>query len=217
MEWRVSILGQSGGATSQFQQGVATTPNDDEKRAHPAKKTHIRVLSVDSCSRDDPSALLIFIEHDRVGIDIALDDLEASFVCDPISVSERKIACILVARHMRTKVRKVGKGDERSEKTLGGEDGMLATKLFCVVDSAALVGFRWLMRPGLIGRICRPEKNKIAVCDRRVTKYGQTRARSRSIRNMPVAQTAKNISKEIRAKSHIVFLLRECCYDGSGS
>ena len=84
------------------QQGRASVVrdiDDDEKQ----RSTHIRVLSVDSSSRDDSRALFIFIANDRVGIDIALDDLEASFVCDPIPVAERKIACILVARHMRKK------------------------------------------------------------------------------------------------------------------
>ena len=68
------------------------------KTTHRGQSTHVCVLSVDAGGRDDPCALLVLVENDWIRIDVALDDLEACLVCDPIAVSERRVACSLRSR-----------------------------------------------------------------------------------------------------------------------
>ena len=95
--------------------------------------THICVLSIDAGRRDHPRPFLILIEYDRVGFDVALEDLETGLVRDSVAVSEREVARVLVARHIMSRS--------------GGEEGYRAgcTGGLAVVCFGGAAGVLWTM------------------------------------------------------------------------
>lgn len=61
--------------------------------------TNICILGFDTSGGYDPGLLLILVEDVRVGVDVAVDDLEPGLVGDAVSVSECGRTGIWVARH----------------------------------------------------------------------------------------------------------------------
>ena len=84
-------------ARSQSEAGTGA-PTAARKEGNRKPSTHICVLSIDASRRDDPCALLVLVEDDRIGIDVALDDLKSGLVCDSIAVSERWVTSSLCPR-----------------------------------------------------------------------------------------------------------------------
>jgi hypothetical protein len=60
--------------------------------------TYICILGVDASSRYDPGLLFVLIQDEWIGVDVATNDSEPSFVGDPLAVSESR-GSIWVARH----------------------------------------------------------------------------------------------------------------------
>ena len=63
------------------------------------EKTNICIVSFDTSGRYDPGLLLILVEDMRIGVDVAVDDLEPGLVGDAVSVSEGGRTGIRIARH----------------------------------------------------------------------------------------------------------------------
>jgi len=63
------------------------------------EKTNICILSFDTSGRYDPGLLFVLVENMRIGVDVAMDDLEPGLVGDAISVSESGRSGIWIARH----------------------------------------------------------------------------------------------------------------------
>jgi len=63
------------------------------------EETNICILSFNASSRYDPGLLLVLVENMRIGVDVAVDDLEPGLVGDAVSVSECGRTGIWVARH----------------------------------------------------------------------------------------------------------------------
>jgi hypothetical protein len=62
------------------------------------KATYVGVLSVDTSGRYNPRLLLILFETERIGFNIAVDDLKACLVGNPVPIAER--ARIVIAGHI---------------------------------------------------------------------------------------------------------------------
>jgi len=83
--------------------------NQEETRAAPEgqvarelrrkEKTNICILSFNTGGGYNPGLLLILVEDVRIGVDVAVDDLEPGLVGDAVSVSECGWTGIWVARH----------------------------------------------------------------------------------------------------------------------
>ena len=58
------------------------------RRMRRRERTHIGILGVHTCCGDHPSLLLILLQHKGVGVDVAMDDLEACLIGDPVAVSQ---------------------------------------------------------------------------------------------------------------------------------
>lgn len=105
-----------------FQQG----PRKSRRRRKKWQKktsTHICVLSVDTSCRYDPCTLLVLIQDNRIGLDVAFDDLETGLVGDTVAVSKSEVSCILVSGHVMG-CREVGRAGGRAETV---EKGMPPT------------------------------------------------------------------------------------------
>jgi hypothetical protein len=63
------------------------------------EKTNICILSFDTSSGYNPGLFLILVEDMRIGVDVAVNDLEPGLVGDAVSVSESGRTGIWVARH----------------------------------------------------------------------------------------------------------------------
>ena len=63
------------------------------------EKTNVCIFSFDASGGYDPGLLLVLVENMRIGVDVAVDDLEPGLVGDAVSVSECGRTGIWVARH----------------------------------------------------------------------------------------------------------------------
>ena len=53
------------------------------------RQTHIGILLVDAGDGETrPALLIVLIGDEWIGVDVAMDDLEAIFVCDAVAVPE---------------------------------------------------------------------------------------------------------------------------------
>ena len=56
-------------------------------RSTSTKETHVGVLSVHASCANDSGLFLVLVERQGVRLDVTMDDLEASLVCDSVAVS----------------------------------------------------------------------------------------------------------------------------------
>lgn len=95
-------------------QSELATPQASNNSADGEQKgeidTHVGILSVHTCRRDNTGLLLIFIEDDGVGVDGVFDNLEASLVGDTVAISEGRLAGMCGTGHIMRRGRKPSRG-----------------------------------------------------------------------------------------------------------
>ena len=61
--------------------------------------TYRSIVGIDTCSGFINSTVVVLTDDDRVGVDRAVDDLEAGLVRDALAVAESGRLCLFIARH----------------------------------------------------------------------------------------------------------------------
>jgi hypothetical protein len=66
-------------------------------------RAHIGILCINTSSGYDPGLLLVLVERQGVRIEVAMKDMESSFVCDTITVAKGRGAGVVCTGHIMEK------------------------------------------------------------------------------------------------------------------